>query len=53
MPTLNINNLINISEKTALPTLPNSNFITIEKIVVLFTSIIEEDKIIISHINVE
>jgi hypothetical protein len=48
-----MDNSINTSEKTALPALPDFNLITTEKIVVLSTSTIKKDKMIVLIINVE
>jgi hypothetical protein len=48
-----MDNSINAPEKTAFPVFPDLNFTTIEKIVVFPISIIEEDEIAASIINIE
>jgi hypothetical protein len=53
MSTLDMNNSINALEEIALPASPDPNLITIEEIVVLSASIIEEDEMAASITNIE
>jgi hypothetical protein len=53
MSILDMDNSINASEGTALPVFSNSNFITIEEIVVFSILIAEEDEMAAPIINVE
>jgi hypothetical protein len=53
MSTIDMDSSINILKKIAFLIFPDFNFITIEETVVLSVSIIEEDEMAASIINIE